>query len=254
MLPQSFCVPDAVLGVGWDIIASGAVDLTAAATCEGDVRTTGNVRVTNSATIYGSVLSNADVTFTNVSSVKRDVYAGGNIRFTNGGKEDGDAVAGGEVSGVSWTRNVLGSTRQHSSSVNNQPVPPEECDPVGIAAVIERFENVQTSPALAIGGVDSWELRPNGIQQLSGNGGAKSLPDYTAHDVELFGESVSLIHVPRVKAGGSGSLRIAGGHVVLLVEEEFTYGGGGAGLMIEEGSRLTILTKGKVEFGGSQSS
>lgn len=237
-----------------NINASGAVDLTSAATYEGDVRTTGNVRVTNSANIYGSVSSNADVTFTNVSTVQRDVYAGGSIKFTNGGKVHGDAVAGGGVEGVRWTENVLGATRQRAGPVNNQPVPAEECDPVGVAAVIDGFEKVPTSPAISIGGVDRWEVRPSGVQQLSGKGGAKSLPNYKAHEVELFGERVSLIRVPKVSVGGSGSLRVAGGHVVLLVDEDFIYSGGGDGLVIEEGSTLTILVKGKVDFGSSQAS
>lgn len=238
-----------------DINASGLVELKANAIYEGDVRTTGDVTVSNSSTIYGSVSSNRTVRFTNMSTVRGDVHAGGDITFTNGGKVNGNAMAGGRVTEVTWTDNVLGNTHEGAGPVNNQPVEPEECDPVQIDDVMADFAGIPTSGAMNVSQWPywTWELSPAGIRQQHTDSKAwVERPEYQTHTVELFGNETTLIRTSSVKVSSSGALRVSGGHVVLMVDGDFQYVGGGNGWVVEEGSSLTILVKGKVHLGSSQ--
>lgn len=239
-----------------DIHASGDVNLEASAVYEGDVRAAGNVRVSNTATIYGSVSANGSATFTNVSTVRGDVHAGGDIRFTNGGKVNGDAAAGGTVRGVDWTTNVLGRTIERAGPVNNLPVEAEECDPLGIEAVIGQFSSIATGPAMNINAWPywTWQIGPAGIRQQHVDSKAwRNVSEYPAHAVELFGENTTLIRTSKLSVSSSGALHVSGGHVVLLVDGDFEYLGGGSGWRVDEGSSLTILVRGKVHVGSSQS-
>lgn len=238
-----------------DIHASGLVELKANAVYEGDVRTTGNVTVSNTATIHGSVSANGGATFTNVSTVRGDVYAGSDIRFTNGGKVNGNAAAGGTITQVGWTQNVLGRVGERAGPVNNLPVEPEECDPVDVAGLISSYSHVPTNPAMNVNQWPywTWELNPAGVrQQHTDSKSWRDAPDYTTHSVELFGQEATLIRTSSVKVSSSGALRVSGGHVVLLVDGDFEYLGGGSGWVVDEGSSLTILVKGKVHVGSSQ--
>lgn len=157
---------------------------------------------------------------------------------------------GGAVTGVSWKTNVLGSTSQNAGTVTNLPVASEDCDLIGIDAVMAQFDHIAASGAINLGGAaKKVELSPTGVRQRSGPGGVIEYPEYATHAVSLFGSNTTLIRVPSVTVGGSAQLSVAGGHVVLLVDGNFTYGGGGLGLEVAAGSTLTILVKGKIEFG-----
>src|SRR5690606_2370346 len=158
--------------------------------------------------------------------------------------------AGSTVTGVNWTTNVLGSTNQYAGPVSNLPVETEDCDLIGIEQVIAQFDHIPSSGALALSGAaKKVELSPTGVRQRTGPGGLQEYPAYQTHDVELFGSQTTLIRTSSVTIGGSAQLSVAGGHVVLLVDGDFTYGGGGLGLEVASGSSLTILIRGKTHFG-----
>lgn len=241
--------------ISGDISASGTVRLGSGnAVIGGDVRTAGGIEFTNTTTVNGSVSANADVTFTNGARVGGDAHAGGNINFRHaGGRVDGDARAGGTISDFDshGRQHVGGRPQEGITPVNNQPVEVEECDPLNIRSVIAGLGSVPRGRAIAMSyPLNSWTVTPEAVTHFDETWNVKAETDsgIPATRMELLGRETTVFRVPSVNL--NGELRVAGGHVTLLVDGDFA-ASGNPKLVIEPGSSLTLLVSGRVTLGTS---
>lgn len=242
-----------------EIRASGDVAINASAVYEGGIRTTGAVQLNNTATFHGDVSSNESVVFGNGAKVHGDVYAGASVAFNNtGAKVYGSLQAGGSVTRGHSNASVVhvdGATATGSPPVANLPVQQEECDPVDVAALAGEYAHLPASGTLSTGWPrNRWELTPTGVRYYDETWDVRSWVDdesRIAHPVDLFGSPVSMIKTNDINLG-NGELRITGGHVVLYVDGNLTLGtGGGAGLVIDPDSSLTVIVTGRTRIGSS---
>lgn len=237
-----------------DIDANGRVELRANAAYSGDVRTTGDVLVTNTSTIEGSVAANGDIRFTNGATVHGEARAGGDVTFAHPNPRVlGDVSAGGTIHPHrnDASRHVDGEARTAAGPVGISEIAPQPCDPLAINDIVAAFEHVPS-----VGRVDTgqsqrerWELTPAGLRSFDDNWNVKSYVDTPAHQVEVFGQASSMIRTDDLRIGWR-PLTVRGGHVVLFVDGDLDMNSSG-GLVIEEGSRLTVFVTGQTTLGGS---
>ncbi len=238
--------------VAGDINASGTVTLgSGGRTIGGNVRTTGNVNLTNTTTVRGSLSANGTVRFTNAARINGNASAGGDILFDHSNaRVDGNAVARGIIREFDrFNRNHVGGAVQPGSApVVNQPVPEEECDPLGIDSVMAEFASLPTSHAIRTGYPrNNWTVTPESISHFDETYNVNRVTGsgIVGHEVELFGRQTTLYKVDAIELG-NGRIRVSGGDVVIYVTGAANLGtGGGQGIVIDPGSSLTLLVAGR---------
>lgn len=242
-----------------EIRASGDVTIGANAVYEGGIRTTGSVRLNNTATFHGDVSSNGDVVFGNGATVHGSVLAGTGVAFNNSGaRVHGSLQAGGNVSrghGNASVVHVGGTTSTGSPPIPNLPVAPTVCDPMDVASMAATYAGLPASGTLSTGWPrNRWELTPSGVRYFDETWNVREWvtdDSRVAHPVDLFDRPVSMIKTNDINLG-NGELRITGGDVVLFVDGNLTLGtGGGAGLVIDPDSSLTVIVTGRTRIGSS---
>ena len=242
-----------------EIRASGDVTIGANAVYEGGIRTTGTVRLNNTATFHGDVSSNESVVFANGAKVHGSVFAGTGVAFNNtGARVHGSVQTGGNVTRGHSNASVVhvdGTTTTGSAPVPNVPVAPEACDPIDVVAMAAAYADLPASGTLSTGWPrNRWELTPSGVRYYDETWNVKAwVTDAArvAHPVEMFGRPVTMIKTNDINLG-NGELRISGGDVVLYVDGNLTLGtGGGAGLIIDPDSSLTVIVTGRTRIGSS---
>src|SRR5690606_38044453 len=174
--------------------------------------TTGDVMFSSSAVVHGSVLAN------------------GSIEFKNwGARINGDAQAGGEIIkaandlGVHIPYGLIGP----NSNPNVPPVPTDECDPLGIDAVMAGFASMPSTGSLVPDWwpYKTWELRPEGARRYNESNGSWENTPYTGVDAEVFGRDLKVIKVSGWNLAAGQETRITGGDVVLFIAGDFIAGG-----------------------------
>jgi len=253
---------------------TGTVQITGNSPIYGDVNSTGGVRATGSSPIYGDINANGlvdlaagggvypgnvrttgDVMFSSSAVVHGSVLANGSIEFKNwGARINGDAQAGGEIIKAANDLAVhipYGLIRPNSNP-NVPPVPTDECDPLGIDAVMAGFASMPSTGSLVPDWwpYKTWELRPEGARRYNESNGSWENTPYTGVDAEVFGRDLKVIKVSGWNLAAGQETRITGGDVVLFIDGDFIAGGNHK-VYIDADSSLTIFVTGRVQLGNS---
>mgnify|MGYP001329633732 CR=1 FL=1 len=244
-----------------DIHATGDISMTASTNYAGNVITAGRLEISNTARIAGSVSANGDIRITNGATINGNATAGGDITFTNtGARVRQNALAGGTVSYTHNNhaiRHVEGVTREHGSPSPNAPVPPMDCDPIGLPSYVERFSGLPTDNATLTAGWPTTQFRitPDNVSHYDDTHNVKAwtvASEFTPQQAHVFDDAFrsTVYKFNDVDFASNGRLEIAGGDVVMFVDGDFKIAGDAA-LTIAPDSSLTVFVTGTTELSGS---
>lgn len=249
----------------------GGIEALGSVTLNGSSQVFGSIRANR--TIYlnaggGRVRGNAeslsDIIFGNSARVDGTVIAMGDVRLNNSAASVGEGIyAGSEI--TSSRKDIPGHIDQNNranfyqrSDVSLNRVEKQPCDSVGFAGnslseEINRYQNELTSLGnITVGASPNvkWKFTP---QQIERYDETHNIDRWVAHASPqlstLFSESTPIYRVNNLRLTSSPSLRVSGGDVVIIVDGNFTMGGGGPGLVIDADSSLTVFVAGKTDFG-----
>ncbi|MBA2780576.1 DUF7305 domain-containing protein [Billgrantia kenyensis] len=231
-----------------DVIAVGSAPI------EGDIRANRDVRLDGNNTFDGNAQAVGDV-IVNSGKITGDAFANANITFNNwGGEIQGNAQYGGDIFFTSRGEDHVGG--QHANEDPQiQEQPQEPCDPLGIRDLVDGFSLVNNGP-LDVGANQNPVLSEAGFV---GNGGGEQ----GGNDDSLEIGSVDFLEgrpgqtamrFSKLDIGSNGSLTIGEPdhpqHIVMVVDGDVNVSGGGDGLVIAEGSTLTLVVGGSVHLQG----
>lgn len=260
---------------GGSMFALGRLDVENSAEVLGALQANLDMTFTNVSTVHGDVSSGDSVTISNTSTKRGHLRADGQVTFTNGAVVEGSVFSGtgvafnhsgarvqGDVNAPSVTTNhrsgnvnrfVQGdiSNNPHTPHVPVEAFVPPECDPLSLAAEVAPLQQLESNGAIRIGAwpkVD-WEVTPQEMRAFDETWNVKDWSvEATAGEAEWFGQNIPVIRTGNLNLQ-NGELVVRGGHVTLFVDGNLSFGGGGPGLVIEEGSSLSVVVSGVVTFG-----
>ncbi|EHA14359.1 hypothetical protein [Halomonas sp. HAL1] len=249
----------------------------------GGIEALGTVTLNGSSKVFGSILANQTI-YLNAGGgyVQRNAESRADVIFGSSTRVDGVVRAQGIVS-LTWGASVgkgIYAQRGVSSPGDPQWNPPEghidednrsnffphtsvsiseidsqPCDIVDFAGntlseEIARYQNDLASigDVVVNDGVVDITMTPSSIS-VSGSDIHEHVNGAVPSDDTLFGEAARIYYVDDLNMASKSKLQITGGNVVLVVGGDFTMGGGGAGLVIDIDSSLTVFVAGKVNFG-----
>lgn len=213
----------------------------------------GNILFDNNARIYGDVKSSGDIRFTSSTEIIGDVYANGWVDFGNwGAYVDGNAI----VETATGSRNdasdhvsgdlILQSGGAGVDVIDNN----KDCD---VQDVNGLYNDYLSKSGLSSSGsvtISDWEIKEPAI--LSADGFYDPHPNHSGSYLEvenLDGESIVVID--SFKLSGSRSFQVGTSsspvNMVMLVERDFEISGNTT-FVIEEGSSLTVIIKGRFDL------
>lgn len=214
--------------------------------------------------VHGNTESLRDVIFGSSARVDGIVKAMGDVRFNN------DAASVGE--GIYASGNIISSRNPASghidpknranfaqrSDVSLKRVEAQPCDNIGFAGrtlseEIRRYQNELSSIGdVTVGAYPNvnWRLSPQKMERYDEANNVKRWVTHASPQMNtLFGASAPIYRVNNLRLTSSPSLRVSGGDVVIVVDGDFTMGGGGSGLLIDTDSSLTVFVSGRTDFG-----
>ncbi|MGE6608187.1 DUF7305 domain-containing protein [Halomonas sp. NPDC076908] len=268
-----------------DVSSNNNVIINTSNFIHGNVNSKGKVDVNNSATVSGSIFSNGNVALGRSETIKGDVESSSNIIFSSSGRVDGSLRSLGRVS-LAWGASIgRGIYAQNGISSPGDPRrnPPQDhidapyrnnffpntsvslaeveevqvqsCDIVNFSGrsllqEITRYKNdlVSIGNLIVNNGVVDITMTPSQISVV-GSDSHGHVDGAEPSEVTIFGEDAATYYVADLSMASTSKLHIKGGDVVLVVGGDFSMGGGGAGLVIDENSSLTVFVAGKVDFG-----
>lgn len=227
-----------------DILAKRDVRLGGNNTFDGDVRAARDV-VVNSGKIAGNAFADANITFNNWGGeIQGNAQYGGDIFFTNRGS---DHVGGQHVNEDPEVRDKIQKEKELRSN----------CNPLGIDEdVVDGFPLADNGP-LNVGANQNPVLTEAGFAGNSGGGQGGNDGSLEIGSVDfLEGQpGQTAMRFSELDIGSNGSLTIGEPgnpqHIVMVVDGDVNVGGGGNGLIIAEGSTLTMVVGGSVHLQGS---
>lgn len=249
----------------------------------GGIEALGSVTLNGSSQVFGSIFANrtislnagggrvrgnaeslADIVFGSSARVDGIVRAVGNVRLNNWSASVGEGIyAGGEI--IS-TRNppsdhIDSDNRANFSQRSNvalNRVEEQPCDTVDFAGnslseEISRYQSALTSIGdITVGAYPNveWRFTPQHIERYDQTWNINRWVTHASPEFNtLFGEQTPIFRMNTLSLTGSPSLRVSGGDVVIVVDGDFTMGGGGPGLVIDSDSSLTVFVSGRIDFG-----
>lgn len=262
--------------------ANGDIRLeNASAIIEKDVHAVGKIFITNTPTIQGEVRANDTISITNGVTIGRGIKTKANLAVSGGANVSNAVLVEGNISIVDWVANgnsfkdkaqiFYRGTTQHNFGTRNPslqveavaPLPTNEtdaskeefnqlCDPLNLPSM---FQNASIPP---IAGsrfqvYQAWNKRKF---EFNGNTGIASFRDSTDAKFNLAAQSFSFGNeqTPTFFLKGldltSDAVVSIIGDVRLFIEQGMTLQGNSQ-FIITPGSRLTILTSGKIEITSS---
>ena len=252
-------------------------------TIHGDIETLGTVTLNGSSQVFGSILANrtislngggvrvrgnaesvSDVIFDSSARVDGIVRAMGEVRLNNWSASVGEGIyAGGDI--ISNRNPPSSHIDQNnranffpSSAVSLNEVESQPCDTVDFAgnSLIEEInryqEELTTVGNIAVGAYPNveWRVTPEKLERFDQTWDVNRWVTHASPELNtLFGEQTSFYRVNDLKLTNSPSFKVSGGDVVIVVDGDFTMGGGGDGLVIDKDSSLTVFISGEVDFG-----
>ncbi|WP_336274943.1 DUF7305 domain-containing protein [Vreelandella indica] len=249
----------------------------------GGIEALGTVTLNGSSQVFGSILANKTISLNagggrvqgNTESLENVIFgssarvdgivrAMGNVIFDNDAASVGDGIyAGGTI--TSKRNPVSAHIDQDSranfyarSSVSLNRVEEQPCDIAdfngnSLDEEITRYQDELTSLGdITVGAHPNvkWRFTPQQIERYDETNNLNRWVTHASPQFNLFfGESAPIYRVNNLRLTSSPSLRVSGGDIVIMVDGNFTMGGGGPGLVIDSDSSLTVFVAGKIDFG-----
>lgn len=249
----------------------------------GGIEALGSVTLNGSSQVFGSIMANrtiylnagggrvrgnaeslSDVIFGSSARVDGIVRAIGNVRLNNSAASVGEGIyAGGEIISkrTPASDHIDDINRAHfsqRSDVSLNRVEEQPCDTADFAGnslneEISRYQETLTSLGdITVGASPNveWRFTPEKMERYDQTWNVKRWVNHASPELNtLFGEQASIYRINNLTLTSSPSLRVSGGDVVIIVDGNFTMGGGGPGLVIDADSSLTVFVAGKTDFG-----
>lgn len=249
----------------------------------GGIEALGTITLNGSSQVFGSIFANqtisldagggrvrgnaeslADVVFGSSTRVDGIVRSMRHVRFNNWSASVGE--------GIYARRNIISNRNpssdhidQHNranfsqrSDVSLNRVEEQPCDTLSFAGnslneEIKRYREELTSIGdIAVGTYPNveWRFTPQQMERFDQTWNVNRWVNHASPELNtLFGEQTSAYRVNNLNLTGSPSLRVSGGDMVVVVDGDFTMGGGGPGLVIDSDSSLTVFVSGRIDFG-----
>ena len=249
----------------------------------GGIEARGMVTLNGSSQVFGSIKSN-DSIYLNAGGgrVRGDVSSLHDVVFGSSARVDGKVTAFRDVRLNNWSasvgegiyagRNIISNRQPASDHIDQQnrgnfyaqsnvslsEVEASSCDELdfstrSLAEEVLRYQNELTPQGdITVGSYPNvqWRFTPNVIQRYDETWNVKRWVDHALPENNTsFGETSKVYRVGNLRLTSSPLLRVSGGDVVLVVDGDFTMGGGGAGLVIDSDSSLTVFVSGRIDFG-----
>ncbi|MDR5907153.1 DUF7305 domain-containing protein [Franzmannia qiaohouensis] len=227
---------------------------------KGDVETLGNINFSSSDRVESSLKAGKDIVFGNWSSyVGEAIYAGGSVVTNTNRKDPSEHLfvdnRGNYFPGNSG--NPAGVTQQicDNALFGERSFDDERDFLKSVVSPLNSDPEISSNDLL----IGPW---PNGDWEISSEGVRRfdktwNINDWVSHGRTQSVENalgregdVNVMRVGDLRISSSGSLRVTG-DVVLIVEGEFSIGGGGQGLVIDPNGSLTVIVEGKTQFGSA---
>lgn len=249
----------------------------------GGIEALGTVTLNGSSQVFGSILANKTISLNagggrvqgNAESLENVIFgdsarvddfvrAMGYVQFDNKAASVGKGIyAGGDIISdrTPVSDHIDPNNRAYFfpySNVSLNRLEEQPCDIVDFAGnslseEIARYQDELTSIGDIIVGAHpnvEWRFTPQEIERYDQTWNITGWINHASPELStLFGEQTSIYRLNSLKLSQSSSLKISEGNVVIVIDEGFTMEGGGAGLVIEPGSSLTVFVAGKVNFG-----
>lgn len=262
--------------------ANGDITLaTSGAIIEDNVHAYGKIAITNTLTILGEVRANDNISITNGATIGNGVKTKANLIVSGGANVSKAVLVEGNISILAWIANgnyfkdkpqiFYRGTTQHNFGTQNpalqvdavEPLPANEsnanqdnfnqlCDPLKLPSL---FQNA-TIPTLAGNSFKVYQAWNKRKYTFNGNTGLASFTDSADTQFNLaaqpfnFGnESTPTFFLKGLDIASDAVVSVVG-DVRLYLEQGMTLQGN-AQFVITPGSRLTILTAGKIEITAS---
>lgn len=230
-----------------NILANRAISLNGGGVrVRGDAESLTNIVFGSSARVDGLVRAMGEVRLNNFSaSVGEGIYAGGNI--VSNRKPPSDHID------QNNRANFFANSTVSLDRVESQP-----CDTVDFAGnslseEITRYQSELTSIGnVVVGNYPNveWRFTPQQMNRYDQTWNVNRWVTHASPEFStLFGEATPIYRVNNLRLTGSPSLRVSGGDIVIVVDGNFTMGGGGPGLVIAPDSSLTVFVAGRIDFG-----
>ncbi|HDZ49466.1 hypothetical protein LCGC14_0265470 [marine sediment metagenome] len=249
----------------------------------GGVEALGSVTLNGSSQVFGSIFANqtinlnagggrvrgnaesrADIIFDSSTRVDGTVRAMRHVRLNNWSASVGEGIyAGGNIissrnpASDHIDQNNRANFFQRSDILLNR-VEEQPCDTLSFAGnslrdEISRYQSVLTSIGdITVGAYPNveWRFTPQQIERYDQTWNVNRWMTHASPEFNtLFGEQTPIFRMNTLNLTGSPSLRVSGGDVVIVVDGDFTMGGGGPGLVIDSNSSLTVFVSGRIDFG-----
>ncbi|MDK9687665.1 pilus assembly PilX N-terminal domain-containing protein [Halomonas sp. LC1] len=217
-----------------------------------DVFLTGNGR------INGKVYSTGDLVFSSSSIVSGDAYINGLADFSGNYNAlvNGDVVAEAAVGNRRKVRDHVGGElllRSGGAGLEELEAT-ASCDEQGVVGLYEKYLNETGISSSGDISITDWNISEATV--LSSEGLYDPHPEYSGDYVEVEGlNGESVVRVDNFKLAGSRVFQVgtkeSPANIVMLVEQDFEISGGSK-FIIEDGSSLTVIVKGKFLLKGGR--
>ena len=212
----------------------------------GNAESSQDVIFGSSARVDGVVRAQGSVSLTWGASIGEGIYA------QNGVSSPGDPQWNPPENHIDENNRVNFFPNTSVSISENESQPCDIVDFSGntLSEEIIRYQNelVSIGDVVVDNGVVDIVMTPDDIS-VSGSDNHAHVNGVVSSENTLFGEVASIYYVNNLDMASTSKLQIEGGNVVLVVGGDFKMGGGGAGLVIDPDSSLTVFVAGKVNFG-----
>ncbi|WP_404471816.1 hypothetical protein LG301_14230 [Vreelandella venusta] len=208
----------------------------------GDVESLLNVVFGSSARVDGAVRTEQDVHINNWSaSIGEGIYAGGTI-ITGRNPPSGHID---QKNRSNFYQNI---------SPGLSPLMASDCDTFDFSGnslkeEVARYQNDLKSIGNVIvnNGVVDITMTPSRIS-VAGSDNHGHIDGAEPEVAAVLGEDIPIYYVDSLQMASTSKLHIKGGDVALVIGDDFSMGGGGAGLVIDPDSSLTVFVKGQVKL------
>lgn len=249
----------------------------------GGIEALGSVTMTGSSQVFGSILANqnvnlnagggrvrgnvdslSNVLFGSSTRVDGEVRAEQDIRFSNYAASVGEAIyAGGDIisSRDPVSDHLDAANRQNfmtNAELSLTPIAEQDCDPIDFNGkslkdeIVRYQDEIPTIGDVTVGSYpnEQWRFTPTAMSRFDKTWNVNRWVEHAEPTSNtLMEEPTSFYRVNHLRLTSSPSLRVSGGDIAVIVDGDFTMDGGGAGLVIDDDSSLTIFVSGRVDFG-----
>lgn len=249
----------------------------------GGIHALGSVTLNGSSQVFGSILANQTINLNaGGGRVRGNVESLRDIIFDSSTRVDGFVRAMRHVRFQSWSAsvgrgiysggNIISSRNPASDHIDESnranffqrsdvlvnKVEEQLCDSLRFTdntlnEEITRYRSELTTIGnITVGAYPNaeWRFTPQKIERYDQTWNVNRWVTHASPESNtLFGDQTAIYRMNTLNLTGSPSLTVSGGDVVIVVDGDFTMGGGGPGLVINPDSSLTVFVSGRIDFG-----